>query len=113
MRSEGDTWDITTSVGWTALNVATARALEAQKPHPLAVDPYAELFCRAVGGPADTLGAGVEVAVTGGWGLFRPEKPDPYFRIGQKNVVVAAWNIGATSAAARPNELMALPLRWH
>lgn len=50
MRSEGDTWDITTSVGSTALFVATARALEAQKPDPLAVDPYAEVFCRAVGG---------------------------------------------------------------
>jgi methyltransferase (TIGR00027 family) len=34
------------------LFVATARALEAQNPDPLAVDPYAELFCRAVGGPA-------------------------------------------------------------
>jgi O-methyltransferase involved in polyketide biosynthesis len=56
VRSEGDTWDITTSVGSTALFVATARALEAQKPDPLAVDPYAELFCRAVGGPsADVL----------------------------------------------------------
>jgi metallo-beta-lactamase class B len=53
----------------------------------------------SVGGPGDTLGAGVEVAVAGGWGLFEPEKPDPYFRIAQKNVVVAAWNIGATSAA--------------
>ena len=52
MRSEGDTWDITTSVGATALFVATARALEAQKPDPLAVDPYAEVFCRAVGGRA-------------------------------------------------------------
>ncbi|BBX64711.1 putative S-adenosyl-L-methionine-dependent methyltransferase [Mycobacterium saskatchewanense] len=52
VRTEGDTWDITTSVGSTALFVATARALEAQKPDPLAVDPYAELFCRAVGGPA-------------------------------------------------------------
>lgn len=52
MRSEGDTWDITTSVGSTALFVATARALEAQKPDPLAVDPYAEIFCRAVGGDA-------------------------------------------------------------
>ncbi len=29
-----------------------ARALEAQKPDPLAVDPFAELFCRAVGGQA-------------------------------------------------------------
>ncbi|GJO55299.1 putative S-adenosyl-L-methionine-dependent methyltransferase [Mycobacterium marinum] len=56
MRSEGDSWDITTSVGSTALFVATARALEALKPDPLAVDPYAELFCRAVGGSwADVL----------------------------------------------------------
>jgi methyltransferase (TIGR00027 family) len=56
VRSEGDTWDITTSVGSTALFVATARALEAQKPDPLAVDPFAEVFCRAVGGPsADVL----------------------------------------------------------
>lgn len=52
VRSEGDTWDITTSVGSTALFVATARALEAQKPDPLAVDPFAEVFCRAVGGPS-------------------------------------------------------------
>jgi len=50
MRSEGDSWDINTSVGSTALFVATARALEARKPEPLAVDPYAELFCRAAGG---------------------------------------------------------------
>lgn len=50
MRSDNDTWDITTSVGSTALFVAAARALEAQKPDPLAVDPFAEVFCRAVGG---------------------------------------------------------------
>jgi hypothetical protein len=53
----------------------------------------------ATGGPGNTLGAGIDVAVAGGWGLFRPEKPDPYFRIGQKNVVAVAWNVGATSAA--------------
>lgn len=36
--------------------MATARALEAQKPDPLVVDPYAEVFCRAVGGwAADVL----------------------------------------------------------
>lgn len=56
MRTEGDSWDITTSVGSTALFVATARALEAQKPDPLVVDPFAEVFCRAVGGSwADVL----------------------------------------------------------
>lgn len=50
MRTDGDSWNITTSVGSTALFVAAARALEAQKPEPLAVDPYAEVFCRAAGG---------------------------------------------------------------
>ena len=52
MRTDDDSWDITTSVGSTALFVATARALEAQKPDPLAIDPFAEVFCRAVGGNA-------------------------------------------------------------
>jgi methyltransferase (TIGR00027 family) len=52
VRTENDDWDITTSVGATALFVATARALEAQKPDPLVVDPFAEVFCRAVGGNA-------------------------------------------------------------
>ena len=47
---ERDTWDITTSVGSTALFVAAARALEAQRSEPLALDPYAEIFCRAAGG---------------------------------------------------------------
>ncbi|HNM84517.1 MAG: class I SAM-dependent methyltransferase [Mycobacterium sp.] len=50
MRSEWDTWDITTSVGSTALFVADARALEARKPDPVAVDEYAESFCYAAGG---------------------------------------------------------------
>jgi methyltransferase (TIGR00027 family) len=52
VRTNDDNWDITTSVGSTALFVATARALEAQKPDPLAVDPFAGIFCHAVGGPA-------------------------------------------------------------
>jgi methyltransferase (TIGR00027 family) len=56
VRTDNDTWDIKTSVGSTALFVATARALEAQKPDALAIDPYAEMFCRAVGGEwADAL----------------------------------------------------------
>lgn len=51
VRTDNDTWDITTSVGSTALFVAAARALEAQKLDPLAVDKFAEIFCRAAGGP--------------------------------------------------------------
>jgi len=59
VRTENDTWDIKTSVGSTALFVATARALEAQKPDPVAIDPYAEVFCRAAGGEwADVLEGG-------------------------------------------------------
>ena len=56
MRTDNDTWDITSSVGATALFVAASRALEANKAEPLVVDPYAEIFCRAVGGEwADVL----------------------------------------------------------
>jgi methyltransferase (TIGR00027 family) len=49
-RFDGDSWDITTSVGSTALFVAAARALEAGKSTAMVVDPFAEVFCRAVGG---------------------------------------------------------------
>ncbi|MBY0442182.1 MAG: SAM-dependent methyltransferase [Mycobacteriaceae bacterium] len=55
MRVHGDTWDIMTSVGSRALFVAAARALEAGKPTPLAVDRYAEAFCRAAGGEWEAL----------------------------------------------------------
>ncbi|AFU03052.1 methyltransferase, putative, family protein [Nocardia brasiliensis ATCC 700358] len=49
VRTEGDTWDITTSVGSTALFVAAARALAGRRPDPLVVDPFAEIFTRAAG----------------------------------------------------------------
>ncbi|BAX99817.1 putative S-adenosyl-L-methionine-dependent methyltransferase [Mycobacteroides stephanolepidis] len=60
MRTDRDNWDINTSVGSTALFVAASRALEATKPTPLAVDQYAEVFCRAAGGEwADLVAGGV------------------------------------------------------
>ena len=104
MRSEGDTWDITTSVGSTALFVATARALEAQKPDPLVVDPYAEIFCRAVGGhAADVLDGKIpdHQLKSGGFGEHfvnfqgaRTKYFDEYFRraadAGVRQVVVLA-----------------------
>jgi methyltransferase (TIGR00027 family) len=67
VRSDNDSWDITTSVGSTALFVAAARALEARTPDPLAVDPFAEVFCRAAGGPWAALldGALLDGAGTG------------------------------------------------
>ncbi|MUM19176.1 class I SAM-dependent methyltransferase [Mycobacterium sp. CBMA271] len=46
-RTEGDTWDIVTSVGATALIVSAMRAVEARKPEPLARDDYAQHFVAA------------------------------------------------------------------
>lgn len=44
MRTHDDTWDITTSVGITAVMVAAARASETNRPDPLISDPYAEIL---------------------------------------------------------------------
>ncbi|MGY4101468.1 SAM-dependent methyltransferase [Nocardia sp. R16R-3T] len=49
MRTEGDSWDINTSVGSTALFVAAARALGGRAADAPAKDPVAELFVRAAG----------------------------------------------------------------
>jgi glyoxylase-like metal-dependent hydrolase (beta-lactamase superfamily II) len=52
----------------------------------------------AVGDPSSYIAAGIAVGVHVGWGKAPPEKPDPYFRLTQKNVRVVAWNIDAVSA---------------
>lgn len=52
-RRDDDTWDITESVGATALSVARARAVESASASRLFTDPYAEFF--------------VEAAVAAGW----------------------------------------------
>ncbi len=49
MRSEGDSWDITESVGMTAVGVAAMRAAETARPDALFRDPYAEKLVAAVG----------------------------------------------------------------
>jgi|SRR5882757_1579823 len=49
MRSDGDCWGITESVGATALGVAAARAAETRRPDGLVRDPYAEEFVLAAG----------------------------------------------------------------
>jgi methyltransferase (TIGR00027 family) len=43
-RSDGDTWDIATSVGATAVMVASARATETAAEHPLIRDEFAQLL---------------------------------------------------------------------
>ncbi|BBZ00643.1 putative S-adenosyl-L-methionine-dependent methyltransferase [Mycolicibacterium chitae] len=48
-RSEGDTWDLASSVGATATSVAASRALASRGPNPPIHDPYAAALVRAVG----------------------------------------------------------------
>lgn len=54
-RTDGDSWDITESVGATALGVAYSRAQEATTSCPLFTDPFAQMF--------------VDAAVERGWQL--------------------------------------------
>jgi methyltransferase (TIGR00027 family) len=48
-RSEGDSWDLASSVGATATLVAAGRAIASRDPRRLIDDPYAEPLVRAVG----------------------------------------------------------------
>lgn len=50
-RSEGDSWDLASSVGATATMVAASRALASREPEPLLDDRFAEPLVRAVGHP--------------------------------------------------------------
>ncbi len=49
LRSDGDTWDITTSVGTTAVMVAAARARETDRDGALISDPYAKILVAGAG----------------------------------------------------------------
>ena len=48
-RTDDDSWEITESVGATALGVAAARAAETRTENPLISDPFAQVFLDAVG----------------------------------------------------------------
>ena len=81
------------SINFSARDVLSSlRKLQALRPDVVLPGhgPY--------GGPDRYLAAGIDVGVHVGWGKMRPEQPDPYFRLTQKNVRVVAWNLGATSA---------------
>ena len=49
VRTENDSWEITESVGATALGVASARAAETESENPLISDPFARVFLDAAG----------------------------------------------------------------
>lgn len=48
-RTDNDTWDISSSVGATAVMVAAARAAETRRPDALIRDPYAEMLIAEAG----------------------------------------------------------------
>jgi methyltransferase (TIGR00027 family) len=48
-RTDDDSWEITESVGATALGVAAARAAETESSNPLISDPFARVFLDRVG----------------------------------------------------------------
>ncbi|OBH35989.1 SAM-dependent methyltransferase [Mycobacterium intracellulare] len=48
-RTDNDSWEITQSVGATALGVAAARAAETESENPLINDPFARMFVDAAG----------------------------------------------------------------
>ena len=48
-RTDNDSWEITESVGSTALGVAAARAAETDSANPLIRDPFARAFLEAAG----------------------------------------------------------------
>ncbi|OMC14968.1 class I SAM-dependent methyltransferase [Mycobacterium sp. SP-6446] len=48
-RTDNDTWEITESVGATALGVASARAAETESDNPMIRDPFARVFLDAAG----------------------------------------------------------------
>ena len=74
VRTDNDTWEITESVGATALGVAAGRAAETERENPLISDPFARIFLNAAGDgiwnffaapelPAEILEAEPDVAV--------------------------------------------------
>jgi methyltransferase (TIGR00027 family) len=60
-RTEGDTWDLASSVGATAAMVAAARATATRSSQPVITDEYAEPLVRAVGLDVFTKLAGGEL----------------------------------------------------
>src|SRR5246500_3728711 len=48
-RTDNDSWEITESVGATALGVASSRAAETRSENPLIRDPFAQVFIDAAG----------------------------------------------------------------
>jgi methyltransferase (TIGR00027 family) len=60
IRTEGDSWHITESVGATALSVAAARAVETRTDDPLIRDEFAYLLVSQAGEPWERLASSMD-----------------------------------------------------
>lgn len=98
-RSAGDTWDIVTSVGFTALAVCAARALDAALRPPLANDDFAAGFVAAAGEPnliaaVDSADMSSSAAFNAQWVGVRTRFFDEFFaaagRSGTRQAVILA-----------------------
>jgi methyltransferase (TIGR00027 family) len=81
-RTDDDSWDITQSVGATALGVAMARAAEKNCECPLFTDPYAQLFLDAASARGWKLPTGATAArikAISGYAASRTKWFDEFF----------------------------------
>jgi methyltransferase (TIGR00027 family) len=79
-RTDGDSWDITESVGATALGVAMARAAESDCGCPLFTDHYARLFVdAAVARGWDSSDVTRQLPLVQGYAAARTKWFDEYF----------------------------------
>jgi methyltransferase (TIGR00027 family) len=100
-RSDDDSWNITESVGTTALGVAMARAAESAQDYPLFTDPYTQLFIDAATSRGwDPLPSMTErLRIIGGYAASRTRWFDEYFTTAGANgidqVVILAAGLDA------------------
>jgi methyltransferase (TIGR00027 family) len=79
-RTHNDSWDITESVGATALGVAMARAAESDCDCPLFTDRFAQLFVDAAAKRGwDSSGAAKRLPIFGGYAAARTKWFDEFF----------------------------------
>jgi methyltransferase (TIGR00027 family) len=108
VRTDDDSWDITESVGTTAVGVAVMRAAETRLPEALFRDPYAEKLVDAVGSGWSRVLRGAESVdqvrnrVYGTMGSFVTARTvyfDNYFRAaaaaGIRQIVILAAGLDA------------------
>jgi methyltransferase (TIGR00027 family) len=107
-RAEGDSWDIVSSVGLTALGVAAMRALEAKRDDRLVEDPYAERFVRAAG--EENLLALLDKPELAEGSAF-----DPHRHMGVRSKFFDEFFLSAAAAGARQAVILAagLDVRAH